>query len=172
MKIFLKCDGRDETLKRRKEGQNHSRRPNIPMKECPEIEKEAKTPKVRTGASATEGASHGAGQCLGGQLVKAWHPGRSGWGWSGGAGNFQGVARASGGGSKSGGIRWLDNKGQTRRQENRAVNILRKVLFFLSFFDCTQQHLILVLQPGIKPVPLEWKCRVLTTGLPEKSPGR
>ena len=80
----------------------------------------------------------------------------------------RGLPGHQGGGSRSGGIRWLDNKGQTRRQENSAVNILRKVLFFLSFFDCTQQHLILVL----KPVPLEWKCRVLTTGLPEKSPGR
>ena len=44
------------------------------MRECREAEKETKTPKVRTGASATEGPSHGAGQCLGGQLVKAWHP--------------------------------------------------------------------------------------------------
>lgn len=66
------------------------------MRECPEAEKEAETPKVRTGASATEGPSHVAGQCLGGQLVKAWHPGRSGWGWGGGAGNFRGVAGTSG----------------------------------------------------------------------------
>ena len=44
------------------------------MRECPEAEKEAKTSRVRTGASATEGPSHGARQCLGGQLVKAWHP--------------------------------------------------------------------------------------------------
>lgn len=104
------------------------------MRECPEIEKEAKTPKVRTGASATEGPSHGAGQCLGGQLVKAWHPGRSGWDGAVVLETSRGLPGHQGGGSKSGGIRWLDNKGQTRRQEISAVNILRKVFFFLSFF--------------------------------------
>ena len=41
---------------------------------------------------------------------------------------------------------------------------------FLSFIlakPCNLQDL--VPEPGIKPAPLHWKCRVLTAGLPGKS---
>ena len=43
--------------------------------------------------------------------------------------------------------------------------------FFLSFFLFWLRCLtcgILVYQPGIEPLPLQWKYGVLTTGLPEK----
>ena len=42
----------------------------------------------------------------------------------------------------------------------------------LSDFHFTSCHVafgILVPQRGIEPVPLQWKCRVLTAGLPQKS---
>ena len=43
--------------------------------------------------------------------------------------------------------------------------------FFLSFFFWPRRAAcrILVLQPGIEPRPLQWKCQVLTTGPPGNS---
>ena len=43
--------------------------------------------------------------------------------------------------------------------------------YFFIFFGHAIPCEILLPQPGIKPVNLQWKHRVLTTGLPENSPG-
>ena len=42
--------------------------------------------------------------------------------------------------------------------------VLSFFFFFPIYFLATQHMGILVPQPGIKPVPLQWKTRVLTTG--------
>ena len=40
---------------------------------------------------------------------------------------------------------------------------------FVSFWLYHVACEILVLRPGIEPMPLQWKCRVLATGPPKKS---
>ena len=42
--------------------------------------------------------------------------------------------------------------------------------FFSLFFFGWTAYIIIVPWKGIKPTPLKWKCRILTTGLPGKSP--
>ena len=42
--------------------------------------------------------------------------------------------------------------------------------FLFIFWPCPKARRILAPQPGIEPVPLHWKHRVLTTGLPERTP--
>ena len=45
------------------------------------------------------------------------------------------------------------------------------MLFGLFGFDCVEWHMgSLFLDQRLTPSPLQWKCRVLTTGRPGKSP--
>lgn len=44
-----------------------------------------------------------------------------------------------------------------------------KKFLFIYFWPHLEACEIFIPQPGIEPVPLQWKCGVLTNGLPEKS---
>ena len=53
----------------------------------------------------------------------------------------------------------------------RAKSRLHLGLFLFFFFGLTAQHVRSYLpDQGLNPCPLQWKCRVLTTGRPGKSP--
>ena len=50
------------------------------------------------------------------------------------------------------------------------IFILKRLFFFFHFWPHLEACGILVPWPGMKPLPLQWKCSVLTTEPPGKSP--